>query len=87
MTPLAAAILMLGLVDKALDLRLQQYKVSPALLELDAKNAEELAKLGLAIVQAIGKVGDAIEDGFEDLLKPTTAEKKAAKKRKTSASS
>ena len=80
MTPLAAAILILGIVDKGLELRLRQYEVNPALLELDAKNAEELAKLGLAIVKAIAAVGDAIDAGFEDLTNPTSTEMKKLRK-------
>ncbi len=85
MTPLAAAILILGLVDKGLALRLEQYKVNPDLVKVDAENAEQLAKLGLAVLVSIGKIGDAIEDGFEDLLNPTAAEKAAATKRKKAA--
>ncbi len=68
MNPLAAALLLLGLVDKALALRLAQYAVNPGLVEADAENAEELARLGTAVLKAIAKVGDAIDDGFEDLF-------------------
>ncbi len=81
MTPLAAAILILGIVDKGLALRLEQYKVSPDLVKVDAASGEQLAKLGLAVLVSIGKIGEAIEDGFEDLLNPTPAEKKAAAKK------
>lgn len=68
MNPLAAAFLLLGLVDKALALRLAQYAVNPDLVKADAENAEELAKLGTAVLKAIAKVGDAIDEGFEDLF-------------------
>ena len=68
MNPLAAALLLLGLVDKALALRLAQYAVNPGLVEADAENAEELARLGTAVLKAIAKVGDAIDEGFDDLF-------------------
>lgn len=68
MTPLAAAVLLLGVVDKALEMRLKQYVVNPALLKLDADNAEDLALLGAAILAAAVKIGAAIEAGTSDLL-------------------
>lgn len=68
MTSLAAAILILQIVDKSLTMRLKQYEVNDALLQIDADNAADLAQAVKAVVAAASKVGDAIAEGIEDLL-------------------
>ena len=68
MTPLAAAILILQIVDKSLAMRLRQYDANEELVKIDADTAAELADVVKAVVVSAQKVGDAIAEGIEDLL-------------------
>ncbi|KKK50011.1 hypothetical protein LCGC14_3129300 [marine sediment metagenome] len=68
MTPLAAAILILRIVDRALEMRLRQYDANADLIKIDADAAAELSGAVLAVVASAAKVGDAIGAGLVDLL-------------------
>ena len=68
MTPLAAAILILRIVDRALEMRLRQYDANADLIKIDADAAAELSGAVVAVVASAAKVGDAIGAGLEDLL-------------------
>lgn len=54
--PTATALLILGIVDKGMEMRLLQYEVSPELIVIDAAVAVDLAEAGRAVLDAVLKV-------------------------------
>lgn len=57
----ATAILILGIVDKGMEMRLLQYEVSPELIALDAAVAVDLAEATRAVLKVVLEVVDAID--------------------------
>ena len=58
---LATALLILGIVDKGMEMRLLQYGVSPELIAIDAAVAVDLAEAGRAVLDAVLEVVAATE--------------------------